>query len=133
MGKKHTAVLLRRGKHASASAVVQPRDVAFVVHVNDQWRTQRVVPRPQLAVPLAVVHVCQPRPHFISGDHGHVLNPQRLKDVVLEKLVQFKPGGTLKGNPGPVDANLWGLFLCVSATFISSQGLRVKPPPPSDK
>lgn len=83
-----TAVVLRLGKHACATAVEHPGDFGLVVWINNQRRSKKRVSGFQCAIWASTVHVRQTSAHAVVWNHGHVLDPKGQEDMFLEIAVE---------------------------------------------
>lgn len=100
-----TAILSRLGEHAPSATVES--SFCFLLAAHSRRQSCEVVSWTQGSVIFAMVHVCHLGFHLRSRDHGHVLNTERLEDVLLHVVVQLLSSHPLKGNARPVYADLF--------------------------
>lgn len=74
--------------------------------LNLERSSLQMINRLYHAVGEALVHVRQTRLHRLGRDHVHVLDAQRLEDVLLHVVVETHTRDALEGDAGPVEIYL---------------------------
>lgn len=97
-----TAVFRRSSEAAAAAAVV---GFGHVLAIDDQRSPHQVITLSDFAVGVPLVHVCEVLLHFGRREEADNFDAQRLKDVLLEVVVERHARDPFNDCPGPVDPN----------------------------